>query len=91
MRTLYALLRDLRAGTDAVTEHGRGTTYEELVALASRVDHLMAELDAWLRARERDASTHGTREALQEWRRRRLAVGRRSQELLADLLRDVDL
>jgi hypothetical protein len=51
----------------------------------------MAELDAWLRARERDASTHGTREALQEWRRRRLAVGRRSQELLADLLRDVDL
>jgi hypothetical protein len=72
-------------------EHGHATAYEELVALASRVDHLMAELEAWLRARERDAASNGAREALQAWRRRRLAVGRRSRALLADLLRDVDL
>ena len=72
-------------------EPGHGTAYEELIALASRVDHLMAELEAWLRARERDASNNGAREALRAWRRRRLAVERHSRALLADLLRDVDL
>jgi hypothetical protein len=67
------------------------TEYEELVALASRVDQLLRELETWLHARERGASTAGGREQEHNWRRRRLAIVRHSQALLGALLRDVEL
>jgi hypothetical protein len=67
------------------------TEYEQLVALASRVDQLLRELEAWLHARERRASTAGGREMEHNWRRRRLAIVRHSQALLGALLRDVEL
>ena len=69
----------------------RATDYEQLVELASRVDQLMRELETWLHARERVASAAGGRERQHEWRRRRLAILRHSQALLAALLRDVEL
>lgn len=69
----------------------RVTEYEQLVALASRVDHLLRELDRWLHARERSAAIQGERERQVDWRRRRLAILRHSQAVLAALLRDVEL
>lgn len=69
----------------------RATEYEQLVALASRVDQLLRELETWLHARERGASTTGGRELEHAWRRRRLAIVRHSQALLGALLRDVEL
>ena len=70
--------------------HG-ATEYEQLIGLASRVDQLLSELEAWLHARERSASSAGAREREHDWRRRRLAVLSHSRALLADLLRDVQL
>ena len=67
------------------------TEYEQLVALASRVDQVLRELDAWLHARERVAATAAGREMEHNWRRRRLAIVRHSQALLGALLRDVEL
>ncbi len=67
------------------------TEYEQLVALASRVDELLRELETWLHARERSASTAGSRDRQNDWRRRRLTILRHSQALLAALLRDVEL
>ena len=67
------------------------TEYEQLVALASRVDELLGELESWLHARERGASTAGFREREYDWRRRRLASLSHSQALLGALLRDVQL
>jgi hypothetical protein len=67
------------------------TEYEQLVALASRVDQLLRELETWLHTRERCASTTGGRELEHNWRRRRLAIVRHSQALLGALLRDVEL
>ena len=67
------------------------TEYEQLIALASRVDELLRELETWLHTRERSASTAGTRDRQQNWRRRRLTILRHSQALLAALLRDVEL
>jgi len=69
----------------------QATEYEQLVALASRVDELLRELETWLHARERNASTAGTRDRQNDWRRRRLTILRHSQALLAALLRDVEL
>ena len=69
----------------------QATEYEQLVALASRVDALLRELETWLHARERTASTAGTRDRQNDWRRRRLTILRHSQALLAALLRDVEL
>jgi hypothetical protein len=69
----------------------RATEYEELVALASRVDQLLNELEAWLHARERSASSTGARDREHDWRRRRVAILNHSQALLADLLRDIEL
>ena len=69
----------------------QATEYEQLVALASRVDELLRELEAWLRTRERTASTAGSRDLQNDWRRRRLTILRHSQALLAALLRDVEL
>jgi hypothetical protein len=65
--------------------------YEQLIGLASRVDQLLRELEAWLHARERAASTAGARDRQHDWRRRRLTILRHSQALLAALLRDVEL
>jgi hypothetical protein len=70
--------------------HG-ATDHEQLVGLASRVDQLFRELETWLRARERAATTVGARDRQHDWRRRRLATLRHSQALLAALLRDVEL
>jgi hypothetical protein len=67
------------------------TEYEQLVVLASRVDELLRELETWLHARERGASTDGAGDRQHDWRRRRLAILRHSQALLAALLRDVEL
>jgi hypothetical protein len=67
------------------------TEYEQLVALASRVDQLLRELEGWLRARERLAARGGARTLEVTWRRRRVAIVRHSQSLLAALLRDVEL
>ena len=69
----------------------QATEYEQLVALASRVDEVLRELETWLHARERNASTAGTRDRQNDWRRRRLTILRHSQALLAALLRDVEL
>ena len=69
----------------------QATEYEQLVALASRVDELLRELETWLRTRERSASTTGSRDLQNDWRRRRLTILRHSQALLAALLRDVEL
>ena len=69
----------------------QATEYEQLVALASRVDELLRELETWLHARERNASTAGSRDRQNDWRRRRLTILRHSQALLAALLRDVEL
>ena len=71
--------------------HEEPSEYEQLVALASRVDELLRELEAWLHVRERVAATHGAQPLEQDWRRRRLAILRQSQALMAALLRDVDL
>jgi hypothetical protein len=65
--------------------------YEQLIGLASRVDHLLRELETWLHARERAASIAGARDRQHDWRRRRMATVRHSQALLAALLRDVEL
>jgi hypothetical protein len=67
------------------------TEYEQLVALASRVDQVLRELETWLHARERVAATAVGREMEHNWRRRRLAIVRHSQALLGALLRDVEL
>ena len=67
------------------------TEYEQLVALASRVDELLRELETWLHARERSASKAASRDRQNDWRRRRLTILRHSQALLAALLRDVEL
>jgi hypothetical protein len=67
------------------------TEYEQLVGLASRVDQILSEVETWLHTRERNASTAGGRELQLGWRRRRLAILRHSQALLAALLRDVEL
>jgi hypothetical protein len=67
------------------------TQYEQLVALASRVDQLLGELETWLHARERGASTAGNRQLERDWRRRRLTIAGHSQALLAALLRNVEL
>jgi len=67
------------------------TEYEQLVALASRVDQVLRELETWLHARERGAATAAGREMEHNWRRRRLAIVRHSQALLGALLRDVEL
>ena len=69
----------------------QATEYEQLVALASRVDEVLRELETWLHTRERSASTAGSRDRQSDWRRRRLAILRHSQALLAALLRDVEL
>jgi hypothetical protein len=69
----------------------RATEYEQLVTLASRLDEILVELETWLHARERSASTAGSRDRQHDWRRRRLAILRHSQALLAALLRDVEL
>ena len=69
----------------------QATEYEQLVALASRVDALLHELETWLHARERSASTAGIRDLQYDWRRRRLTILRHSQAPLAALLRDVEL
>ena len=69
----------------------QATEYEQLVALASRVDELLRELETWLHMRERSASTAGSRDRQNDWRRRRLTILRHSQALLAALLRDVEL
>ena len=68
-----------------------GTEYEQLVALASRVDQVLRELETWLHARERGAAISAGREMEHNWRRRRLAIVRHSQALLGALLRDVEL
>ena len=67
------------------------TEYEQLVALASRVDQLLAELEGWLHVRERLAAKGGTRAMEKAWRSRRLAIVRHSQALVTALLRDVEL
>jgi len=67
------------------------TDYEELIVLASRVDQLLRELEAWLHVRERVAAIDGDRRPEQAWRRRRLAIARHSQALMTALLRDVEL
>jgi hypothetical protein len=67
------------------------TEYEQLVALASRVDQLLRELEGWLHMRERLAAKGGERTLETTWRRRRMTVVRHSQSLLAALLRDVEL
>jgi hypothetical protein len=67
------------------------TEYEQLVALASRVDQLLRELEAWLHVRERTAAVGGDRGPEQTWRRRRLAIARHTEALMAALLRDVEL
>lgn len=67
------------------------TEYEQLVGLASRVDHLLRELERWLHTREREAAIHGARERQTDWRRRRLAILTHSQALIAALLRDIEL
>jgi hypothetical protein len=69
----------------------QATEYEQLVALASRVDELLRELETWLHTRERSTSTAGSRDRQNDWRRRRLTILRHSQALLAALLRDVEL
>ena len=69
----------------------QATEYEQLVALASRVDELLRELETWRHTRERSASTAGSRNRQNDWRRRRLTILRHSQALLAALLRDVEL
>jgi hypothetical protein len=67
------------------------TEYEQLVALASRVDQLLRELEGWVHVRERLAAKRGARTIQAGWRRRRLAIVRHSQALLAALLHDVEL
>jgi hypothetical protein len=51
----------------------------------------LRELETWLHTRERSASTAGSRDLQNNWRRRRLTILRHSQALLAALLRDVEL
>ena len=67
------------------------TEYEELIALATRVEQLLRELEAWLHVRERVAAVGGDQGPEQTWRRRRLTIARHSQALMSALLRDVDL
>ena len=67
------------------------TEYEELIALATRVEQLLRELEAWLHVRERVAAVGGDHGPQQTWRRRRLAIARHSQALMTALLRDVEL
>jgi hypothetical protein len=67
------------------------TEYEQLIALASRVDQLLHELEVWLHVRERIAAKSGARAHQHVWRRRRLETLRHSQALLAALLRDVEM
>jgi hypothetical protein len=67
------------------------TDYEQLLALASRVDQLLAELEGWLHVRERRAAKGGARAMEKVWRGRRLAIVKHSQAILAALLRDVEL
>jgi hypothetical protein len=74
-----------------VVPHDQPTEYEQLVALASRVDQLLRELEAWLHVRERVAATGGARGPEHAWRHRRLAIMRHSQALMAALLRDIEL
>jgi hypothetical protein len=71
--------------------HGEPTEYEQLVALATRVDQLLGELEAWLHLRERAAAMTGARTRERDWRRRRLAILRQSQVLITELLREVEL
>ena len=71
--------------------HDHPSEYEQLVALASRVDQLAREVETWLHLRERGAATAGARDRQRDWRRRRLAILRHSQALLSALLRDVEL
>ena len=61
------------------------------MALASRVDQLLRELEGWLHVRERLAAKGGARAMETAWRRRRMAIVRHSQSLLAALLRDIEL
>jgi hypothetical protein len=84
------------ADRDACTDCGmelpdQPTEYEQMVALASRLDQLLVELEGWLHVRERLAAKGGARTVERAWRSRRLAVVRYSQALLAALLRDVEL
>jgi len=56
----------------------------------------LRELETWLHARERGASTaagngSGNGNRQHDWRRRRLAILRYSRALLDALLRDVEL
>jgi len=74
-----------------VLPHEASSEYEQLVALASRVDQLLRELEVWLHARERVAARAGPRARQDDWRRRRLAILRHSQALMAALLRDIDV
>jgi hypothetical protein len=74
-----------------VEPRDKPTDYEQLVAQASRVDQLLRELERWLHVRERLAAKGGARIVETTWRRRRLAIVRHSQALMAALLRDVEL
>jgi hypothetical protein len=67
------------------------TEYEELIARATRVEQLLRELEMWLHVRERIAAIGSEHGPEQTWRRRRLAIARHSQALMAALLRDVEL
>ena len=67
------------------------TEYEQLIALASRVEALLGELEAWLHVRERVAATCGARSHERDWRRRRLETMKHTEALLAALLRDVEV
>ena len=69
----------------------QATEYEQLVALSSRVDQLLVELEGWLHVRERLAAKRGARTEERVWRSRRLSIVRHSQALLTALLRDVEL
>jgi hypothetical protein len=90
-RLRYIQMESGRVVSECVEPLPGASEYEQLVGLASRVDQLLRELEAWLHARERAASTGGARERQYDWRRRRLAILRHSQALLAALLRDVEV
>jgi hypothetical protein len=95
-RPCVVRLRDIqiewrRVVSECVEPLPGASDYEQLIGLASRVEQLLRELETWLHARERAASTAGARDSQHDWRRRRLTILRHSQALLAALLRDVEL
>ena len=63
---------------------------EELIDIVERIEHLMDELDRWMRARETAAQNAENRTEMHRWRRRRLRLTAHRQGLVVLLTGDDD-